>query len=185
MKLKNILLVVLAVVMVMNISQAQNYKAPTIDASGKIADKEGNHIGTVTKEGVITDAMGMKIAYIDAEGSLVDAKTGKKLGKAAQNGNFISADAKTSDEGWIVSAPVNGICLVKDKKGNVIVEVHENYKQYGSCAIYSLTNHRDHNTVIDEKATMDAAYVCPMHPEVTSGKPGECSKCGMALVKKK
>ncbi|MBI3872985.1 MAG: hypothetical protein HY304_07930 [candidate division Zixibacteria bacterium] len=27
-------------------------------------------------------------------------------------------------------------------------------------------------------------YVCPMHADVTSDKPGQCSKCGMALVKK-
>ena len=26
-------------------------------------------------------------------------------------------------------------------------------------------------------------YSCPMHPEVTSDKPGKCSKCGMDLVK--
>jgi hypothetical protein len=31
-------------------------------------------------------------------------------------------------------------------------------------------------------APMD--YSCPMHPEVTSNKPGKCPKCGMALVKK-
>lgn len=30
-----------------------------------------------------------------------------------------------------------------------------------------------------------AAYVCPMHPEVTSDQPGDCPKCGMALVKSK
>jgi Heavy metal binding domain len=29
-----------------------------------------------------------------------------------------------------------------------------------------------------------AVYTCPMHPEVTSDKPGTCPKCGMALVKK-
>ena len=29
-----------------------------------------------------------------------------------------------------------------------------------------------------------AAYVCPMHPEVTSSEPGKCPKCGMALKKK-
>ena len=27
-----------------------------------------------------------------------------------------------------------------------------------------------------------ASYVCPMHPEVTSPRPGSCPKCGMALV---
>src|SRR5260221_5652139 len=27
-------------------------------------------------------------------------------------------------------------------------------------------------------------YVCPMHPEVTSAKPGKCPKCGMQLVLK-
>jgi hypothetical protein len=29
------------------------------------------------------------------------------------------------------------------------------------------------------------AYVCPMHPEVTSTMPGKCPKCGMSLVIKK
>ena len=33
-----------------------------------------------------------------------------------------------------------------------------------------------------EAAAASAAYVCPMHPDVTSDKPGECSQCGMALV---
>ncbi|HYC92006.1 MAG TPA: heavy metal-binding domain-containing protein [Thermoanaerobaculia bacterium] len=28
-------------------------------------------------------------------------------------------------------------------------------------------------------------YTCPMHPEVTSDRPGTCPKCGMALVTKK
>jgi RND family efflux transporter MFP subunit len=28
----------------------------------------------------------------------------------------------------------------------------------------------------------EAAYTCPMHPEVTSARPGRCPKCGMALV---
>jgi hypothetical protein len=27
-------------------------------------------------------------------------------------------------------------------------------------------------------------YTCPMHPEVTSDKPGHCPKCGMKLVPK-
>jgi hypothetical protein len=27
-------------------------------------------------------------------------------------------------------------------------------------------------------------YTCPMHPEVISGKPGKCPKCGMELIQK-
>jgi hypothetical protein len=30
-----------------------------------------------------------------------------------------------------------------------------------------------------------AAYVCPMHPQVKSDRPGTCSVCGMSLVKAK
>lgn len=39
----------------------------------------------------------------------------------------------------------------------------------------------------DQKRTMEEGavlYVCPMHPEVTSDKPGKCPKCDMTLVKK-
>ncbi len=31
-------------------------------------------------------------------------------------------------------------------------------------------------------ASTQTGYVCPMHPEVKSDKPGKCPKCGMALV---
>jgi hypothetical protein len=34
------------------------------------------------------------------------------------------------------------------------------------------------------RATEQVVYTCPMHPEVKSGKPGNCPKCGMTLVKK-
>ena len=34
----------------------------------------------------------------------------------------------------------------------------------------------------DAKAsTTLVSYICPMHPQETSDKPGKCSKCGMAL----
>lgn len=36
-----------------------------------------------------------------------------------------------------------------------------------------------------QPTTQPAAFVCPMHPDVTSDKPAKCSKCGMDLVAKK
>ncbi len=179
--IKKLSLAFMAFLMI-TLSYAQNYKAPKIDASGKITDGSGKHIGNVTKEGVVTDAMGMKVATMDATGSLVETKTGKKLGKAEKNGNFVSAFAKTPDEGWSVSAPENGTCYVKDKSGKVMAEVHESYKQVGACAIHCLTAHMDHDKMSDEK--LAGSYVCPMDKDVVSDKPGKCSKCGMALVKK-
>ncbi len=183
--LTKISLTMLVLVFATQITQAQNYKAPKIDASGKITDKESKQIGSVSNEGIVMDVMGMKVAYVDANGSLVDAKTGKKLGKAEKNGNFIPEYAKTPDEGWSISAPMNGTCLVKDKDGNVKAEVHENYKAFGACAIHCLTHHMNHGKVMNEKKMETSSFVCPMHPDVTSDKSGKCSKCGMEFVKTK
>jgi hypothetical protein len=45
--------------------------------------------------------------------------------------------------------------------------------------------HTEHSTGKPSENKDDKAmYVCPMHPNVTSNKPGKCPKCGMALVKK-
>ena len=43
------------------------------------------------------------------------------------------------------------------------------------------------NSMSDQPTTMPAKmmYTCTMHPEVVSDKPGNCPKCGMALVPKK
>jgi len=35
----------------------------------------------------------------------------------------------------------------------------------------------------DQKPKVE--YTCTMHPEVVEDKPGDCPKCGMALVEKK
>ena len=179
--LKQITLTILMAVFVSNIAQSQtDYKGHKITADGKITDKEGKHIGTVTADGIINDAAGKKVAYVDANGFLIDGTTGKNLGKVGKNGNFIPYTNNAAS--WTISEPENGICLVKDKDGKVIAEVHETYKHIGACAIHCLTNHMKHGEIVDKS---NMAYSCPMHPDVTSDKEGKCGKCGMALVKKK
>jgi hypothetical protein len=37
----------------------------------------------------------------------------------------------------------------------------------------------------DTATAVKAKYCCSMHPEVTSDKPGKCTKCGMMLSKTK
>jgi len=162
-------------------SQAVDYKGHRIDATGKITDADGKHVGNVTKEGIITNTAGEKVAYTDSTGSLIDGKTGKNLGKVGKDGNFVSYSAT---ETWIVSAPENGMCLIKDKDGKVKAVVHETYKNIGACAVYCLAHGMTHGAVLDESKASTASYVCPMHPDATSDKPGKCSKCGMDLVKK-
>lgn len=57
---------------------------------------------------------------------------------------------------------------------------HQHQHQHQPATATATTTH-EHESA--PKAAV--VYVCPMHPEVTSDKPGECPKCGMALVEKK
>ena len=129
-----------------NASNAQNYKQPlpSIDAKGKIADAQGKHIGWMTHDGLINDATGVKIGHIDSQGNLIDAKTGKVLGKAVKNGNYVYHVKHGSGDSLTISAPMNGICEVKNKDGKAVLLVHENYKQYGACALHCLKMSSEH-----------------------------------------
>ncbi len=137
---KRILLGLLALVLAIQITHAQNTKVPRIDGSGKITDKAGKHLGAVTKKGVITNANITTIAHVDGTGELIVDQTGEHLGKVEKNGNFLPKSAKSKEDGWFVSAAVKGMCSVKDKGGNIQAEVYEAYRAYGASAVYCLTH---------------------------------------------
>jgi hypothetical protein len=123
---------------------AQNYKAPAIDATGKITDHTGKHIGWVTTDGIIKDSAGGQIAHVDKDGNLIDHKTNKTLGKAEKNGTFAYHFKDGKESKLTTSAPMNGTCEVKDAQGKTVLLVHENYKQYGACAYHCLTMKKEH-----------------------------------------
>jgi hypothetical protein len=129
-RLQSIMLVLFVLVVTATASYAQNYKK--------------QHIGWVTNEGIIKDTAGVQIAHVDSNGNLVDMKSGKNIGKAAKNGNYVYHSEKSKEETLTVSAPMNGTCEVKDKSGKTVLLVHENYKQYGACAYHCLKMKKEH-----------------------------------------
>lgn len=58
----------------------------------------------------------------------------------------------------------------------------EAYAKLPECCQYTRANKAVEKEPAQE-TNAAAMYVCPMHPEVTSDKPGSCPKCHMALVK--
>ena len=51
---------------------------------------------------------------------------------------------------------------------------------FASCG--SKSNGSEHDHAAHEGTEHAHVYTCPMHPEVTADKPGQCPKCNMDLV---
>lgn len=51
----------------------------------------------------------------------------------------------------------------------------------GALGMHAPAGAEDHTMHTEEPAAANVTYACPMHPEVTSDRPGTCPKCGMAL----
>ena len=76
----------------------------------------------------------------------------------------------------------NGECIMKDGKKMQMKEGEcmDMSGKMDKCSM--MCNDSKKKT---EKKNVAMTYTCPMHPEVTSDKPGKCPKCGMDLVEKK
>jgi len=80
----------------------------------------------------------------------------------------------------------NGKCVMKDGKTMLMTEgqcMDMNGKM-DKCSMMNtdIKSSTDKKTDDKESAT---TYTCPMHPDVTSDKTGQCPICGMDLVEKK
>jgi hypothetical protein len=136
------ILVLLGIIMTITVN-AQDYKHSYgfVDKHGKITDSTGTHLGWITPSGVLQDNNKVTIAHVDLNGNLIDQKTGKSMGRAPKNGTFVY-HFKESTDTLTIGAPQNGICEVKNVKGETVLMVHENYKQNGACAYHCLAMHK-------------------------------------------
>ena len=71
------------------------------------------------------------------------------------------------------------------KRFMVIISVMFLSLVIGGIQTFSQTQTQPVNKASNEQSeNVKSMYTCPMHPELTSAKPGTCPKCGMNLVKK-
>ena len=54
-----------------------------------------------------------------------------------------------------------------------------------SISVFAQTTTDQTKQKADTTVVKKDAFVCPMHKDITSPKPGKCSKCGMDLKAKK
>lgn len=179
--LRKITLMMLAMTFAIQVTLAQDNKAPKVDSSGKITDKDGKYIGNVTEAGVISDPAGTKVAFVNADGVLVDAISGQNLGSVEKDGTFVPS---ASIDRWSLSPLKDGSYLVLDTEGNIKAQVYETYKHAGAGAVHCLDQGKKTGTVLEETKDGVASYACSVHPDITSDKPGKCKICGMELVRK-
>jgi hypothetical protein len=122
-------------------SQVLDYKTLktyTSNGSGKVYDSFGVHIGSVDEHGNITDSKRKKLAYIDAFGNIIEENTHINFGKVDKEGSVLHVVGKNVIS-YICHHPEKSgthICLVKDKKGNIVYTVDKDQRQFGSAAVY-------------------------------------------------
>lgn len=103
-------------------------------------------------------------------------KAAKKAGAKTANWNEESKELKvTYAVNKTSSAKIQEAISKSGYDTQDFTAVQTAYNNLHSCCKYD-------RKVSDTKAT--ASYVCPMHADVTSDKPGKCSKCGMDLQEK-
>lgn len=82
---------------------------------------------------------------------------------------------------------VNGECIMKDGKKMTMKEgdCMDMSGKMDKCTMMNKSTKKTAKMKTKKNNAAAVVYTCPMHPEVTSDKPGKCPKCGMTLEEKK
>ncbi len=63
---------------------------------------------------------------------------GKVIGKTSKNGSFVYFFNEKPEYYTIGKPEYNGMCEVKNAKGQTVMQLHQNYKAQAACAIHCL-----------------------------------------------
>jgi len=107
-------------------------------------------------------------------------KAAKKAGAKTADWNEDSKDLKvTYAASKTSSARIQEAIAKSGYDTQDFTAVKSAYDNLHGCCKYE----RKEEAVKAEAPATTAAYVCPMHADVKSDKPGKCDKCGMDLKK--
>ncbi len=108
---------------------------PMVDYKGHIIH-DNIQIGSIKSTGGY-DKKGETVTKVNSNGNIVDLN-GKVLGKAPKNGVFEYYFNEKPEKFSIEKPSHNGICKVKNTKGETVLLLHNNYKAQAACAIHCL-----------------------------------------------
>ena len=114
---------------------------------------------------VTKDSTAMKLCCMAKDGKMMYQQDGKMTPMEKD---------MTMENGTLCTT--TGECIMKDGSKMKMKE--------GDCVDMNGNMHKSESKMMNDNPA-SAAYVCPMHPEITSDKAGKCSKCGMDMVEKK
>ena len=126
---------IIAFFLVTSLNVLAQKPVPIVDYKGHILNGK-TQIGTLSSAGGF-DQSGKSMTKIDGSGNIVDS-TGKVLGKAPKNGSFVYYFNDKAEKYSIGKASHTGMCEVKNAKGEIVMLLHENYKQQAACAVHCL-----------------------------------------------
>lgn len=82
---------------------------------------------------------------------------------------------------WIAALVIVGVALV----GFGVYQCGSNRTTSSVAPVMKDMPVHEHSEMMEKDHPHVAGkYICSMHPESTSDKPGKCSVCGMELIKK-